>query len=168
MFRVYDRRGHGLLREWCKWIGTSFRVKVNCCVRIPTWRSPFLALLLAPAAALVQGWALPPVVYSFTLRGLMCSYLKWQKGEEGEANCSHGSPYLSWSRPFPDPPLPGSSPSPLRSAVSSCWPPGLMGLLASCLTSHINLPSLLQISADQISHFQDSGHKAPFSGIISN
>lgn len=59
-------------------------------------------------------------------------------------------------------------PRPPKPTVSSCWPPGPMGLLASCLTSHINLPSLLQISTDQISHFQDSGHKAPFSGIISN
>lgn len=66
------------------------------------------------------------------------------------------------------PHFPGSSPHPLKPTVSSCWPPGPMGLLASCLTSHINLPSLLQISTDQISHFQDSGHKAPFSGIISN
>lgn len=63
---------------------------------------------------------------------------------------------------FPDPPLI------LKSTVSSCWPPGPMGLHASCLTSHINLPSFLQISTDQISYFQSSGYKAPFSGIISN
>lgn len=150
--------------EWATFQG---HVSIAVC-RFPpedplSWHSFLLQQL-----PLLQGWALPPVVYSLTLRGLICSYLKWQKEEEGEAklltwfSLSLLSQILFWS------PLPGSSPSPLKSAVSSCWPPGLMGLLASCLTSHINLPSLLQISADQISHFQDSGHKAPFSGIISN
>lgn len=64
--------------------------------------------------------------------------------------------------PFPDPP------PILKPTVSSCWPPGLMGLHASCLTSHINLLSFPQISTDQISYFQGSGYKAPFSGVISN
>lgn len=105
MFRVYDPRGHGLLCEWCKWSGTCFRVKVNCCVQIPTWRSPFLALFLTPAAAFGAGMALPPVVYSLTLRGLICSYLKWQKEEEGEAklltwfSLSLLSQILFWSPP---------------------------------------------------------------------
>lgn len=54
---------------------------------------------------LVQGWALPPVVYSLTLRGLICSYLKWQKEEEGEAklltwfSLSLLSQILFWSPP---------------------------------------------------------------------
>lgn len=116
----------------------------------------------------VQEWALPPVGYSLALRGLICSYLKWQKEEEREAKLLTWFSLSLLSQIFFWSPLPGFSPNPIKSAVSSCWPPGLMGLLASCLTSHVNLPSLLQISTDQISHFQDSGHKAPFSGIISN
>lgn len=68
---------------------------------------------------------------------------------------------------FSDPPLLGSS-SHSQICCEQLLAPRPDGFRASCLTSHINLPSFLQISSDQISYFQGSGYKAPFSGIISN
>lgn len=82
---------------------------------------------------------------------------------------------LKWLRlsplcasPLWNPSLTEQLPPHPKTPQSSCCPSGCPGLLVSCLMSHINLPSFLQISDDRVSHFQDSGRKAPFTDIISN
>lgn len=137
------------------------RLRVNGFVQIATWTSPFLAPLLSSCSCLHTAMGLATCWLLTQRKHMFLSEMA--EGEKEEAKL------LTWlflsllsQIPFDPHPLPGSSSHLLKSAVSSCWPPSCMGLFASCLTSYFNLPSLLQISADQLTHFQDSGHKAPF------